>query len=359
MKRLFIIILIVIIALLASYYSYQVYLKPLPNSNMAIPPVAVEAVKVIASDVPDHIQATGTLQANQSVEISPEFAGQVASIMFTNGQKVDAGEPLVQLDDTDAQAQLKSAKADLHLSKVKYDRIVELVKQAALSQQSLDEAKATLLQQQALLSEKQNVVNKMLLRAPFAGTVTSRKVDDGQYIDVGQDLVQLVDSSQLKVSYQVPEQQMPLLQMGQEATVNTSAYPGQTFDGKVSYISPVLNTDTRTVEVHAIIPNEKSLLKPGMFVDINQLLAVRPNMPIVPIQALVPSLGGTFVYVIDKGVAIQTKVAIGERWRANAEILSGLKPGQVIVAAGQQRLRDGSKVKVTKNDKVNLPADLQ
>lgn len=358
-KHGWIIALFVALLLLIIYYAYDVYFA----SNQKVPPVlpatAVEAVKVIASDVPDHIHATGSLRANQRVNIIPEYSGVIAKIMFMDGQYVTAGQPLIKFEDVDAIAQLQSAKAKLQLAKGKYARAQSLAKRKAISQQNFDEASADYVQQQALVDEKQNLLDKRTLRAPFAGQVTSRRVDIGQYITAGQILVDVVDNTQLKVSYQIAEQQAPLLKIGQQVTLSTSAYPHQIFSGKVEYISPILNTQTRTVEVLATIPNTQSLLKPGMFVEIDQLLSVRPNMPIIPIKALVATLGGHYVYRIIDNKAVQTKVEVGQRWRANAEILSGLAVGQEIVVAGQQKLRDGMSVEITKQDNIALPDGLQ
>jgi membrane fusion protein (multidrug efflux system) len=343
--RFWLIFILILIAVLGYWY-YGEHNSAAPatlNMDVSIP---VEAVTVQQQTMPISIKALGSLAADQQIEVSPEVDGQIAKINFHNGQDVKQGRLLFQIDDSVAHAQLTAAKAKLRLSKEDFRRNHRLLENDALSQQALDQAAEALAEDQAVVNERQLLVKKMQLRAPFDGTVGSRTVSVGQYVTVGQTLAPLVNTDSLKVIYNVSETYLPQLKLGQLVSVTSSALPGERFSGTVAFISPTVDVTSRTVEVHATVPNNAQQLAPGMFVNVEQQLGQRLNALVIPAEALVATISGSEVYVIQNGRAVETPVKVGARWGGNVEITSGLTAKQQIVNVGQQKLRDGSQVQI-------------
>ena len=224
----------------------------------------------------------------------------------------------------------------------------------ALSQQALDQAKEELAENKAKADEKELLVEKMRLKAPFAGTVGSRTVSVGQYVSVGQTLVTLVNINSLKVIYHVPEVYLSQLKLGQTVEITSDALPGEKFSGTVNYISPSIDVATRTVAVHATVPNDAQQLAPGMFVKVEQELSERQNALVVPAEALVATISGSKVYVAANGHAVETSVTVGVRWGDAVEILKGLDVKDNVIIAGQQKLHDGSAIETFKPNKASV-----
>lgn len=342
-RFLIILLLLVIIIVVVLVIIYRPKVNKPDNSTAAI---LVEITNVKQQNIPVNISALGSLEADQSVDVSPEIEGQVAGIHFHNGQQVKQGKLLFQLDDSIAQAQLSAAIAKVKLSREDLKRSSRLLEHDALSQQAVDQAEEAVAEDEATLHEKQVRVEKMQLRAPFNGTVGSRTVSVGQYVTVGQTLVTLVNDGSLKAIYNVAQTYLPQLKLGQTVELTTDALSGESFSGTVSYISPSIDVASRTVEVHATIPNNARQLAPGMFVNIAQELGERQDALVVPAEALVATISGSEVYVIKEGRAIETPVKVGARWNDMVEITEGLTVNQPIVNVGQQKLRDGSEVEV-------------
>lgn len=345
-KKHFWLIMVIVLFLLGAVY--VTFFKTTTNTKTPqIPPLPVEVSTVTQQIVPMSFNAVGSLTALKQVDISPQVAGQVSKIGFTDGQEVHEGTLLFQLNDADARAQLASALAQLRWSQIDYKRKLNLLKHAAVAQQDVDLAKATLLENEATVAQKQVQVQDMHLTAPFSGKVSNALVSVGQYVGVGQTLVTLVGLDHLRVVFSVPETYKQQLELGQTVNVKSEALPGKTFSGIVLYIAPLVDVTTRMIAVQADIPNPTRQLVPGMFVKTILNLGARPNVIVIPDEALTASVEGNDVFVVKDNHAVQTAVQVGQRWNNQAEILSGLQVGDVIVTVGQQKLRDGGLVKIT------------
>lgn len=338
----------VAILLGASYYIYQQF-HTTSVASYAIQPIPVETVTVQEKAIPHTIQALGSLQAFQQIDVSPQVDGHIKQILFQDGQYVTKGQILVQMSDAEVDAQLASSVSALALAKLQYGRLQQLAKHSAVSKDTLDQSRNTYLQAKAQVQQNQAQVTYTVLQAPFDGYLGAHVVDQGQFIQAGTTIVTLVGIHQLKVNYQVPSQFMPQLHPGQLVNVTSDAYPKTKFQGSVNFVSPYVDSGTRTVHEQALLPNPDRKLAPGMFVQIEQVLSRNQKSMVVPIAALVPSITGTFVYKIVNGHAVTTPVTVGVYWNKYVEILSGVNIGEVIVMTGQQRLRDGMQVKVVPN----------
>jgi membrane fusion protein, multidrug efflux system len=321
------------------------------------PPAEISAVVVQTQSIPRFAPGIGSITAVHQVTVNPEVGGRVTKIFFEPGQKVKAGDPLVQLNDAPDQGDLANYQAQLKLAQIKLARSDQLVKRQFTPQETVDENQSQLAQMNALIQKTQAVIAQKLIRAPFSGQLGIRQIDLGQYLNPGAPIVTLTDLSMLYVNFTLPSQQRPEISVGQRVNVTSDAYPGRRFVAKITTIEPQLSPDTRTIEVQATMPNPDDALLPGMFVDAAVVLPPQPDTIVVPETAVEYTLYGDSVYVIHedgkdaKGnpvlKAVRTPVKTGARWDDKVAILSGLKPGEQVVAAGQVKLQNGAQVAVT------------
>jgi membrane fusion protein, multidrug efflux system len=323
--------------------------------NQGIPEsVIVEAEKARTGEILIEAQAVGTLSADKNVQITPEFSGQIAAIYFHDGGFVKQGTPLIQLDDKVSKSKAESTKAALYFSETNYKRMLLLGKQGAISRQAIESAQADLKQKQADAQENQVTLEKMQLRAPFDGVLGKVQVSPGDHVTAGQSLVALTDILHLRVEYSVSEKYLSQLKQGQEVKIVTSAYPGKVFSGKVAYISPTINTDDRTLSLYAEINNDDRLLTAGLFVNVTQFLGAHNRAILVSAQSLVPTIDGQKIFKIVDGKAISVPVTIGQRNTESVQIDKGIEAGDMVVTAGQEKLKDGMPVIIKAEQKKSL-----
>jgi len=308
--------------------------------------ITVEAVKVATTSLPQTITTVGSLRSDESVTLRPEVAGRINSIGFQEGQRVAKGALLVRLDTSVPQAEVQQARANLVLSKNKFDRAVDLAKSNFISGQARDEAENNLKVTEAALQLAEAKLAKMDLRAPFAGIIGLRSVSIGDYVKEGADLVNLESIDPLKVDFRVPEVYMRQVQVGQALQIQLDALPGKTFEGRVFAVNPLIDAAGRSVVIRALVRNPDTSLRPGMFARVRLITRDAQDAMVLPEQALVPQGDQQFVYRVIDGKAVRTKVEVGQRRDSKVEILNGVAKDDVIVTAGQLKLRDGAPVNV-------------
>ncbi len=308
------------------------------------PPVPVETVAALVDSVNDEVSAVGSLQSNETVVIRPEIAGRVAKIHFREGQSVGEGDPLFSLDAQEYQAQVAQSAASVKLAELNYARAKDLREKSLISQQEYDETSAKLEESRAKLTLDQSRLDKTVIRAPFNGVVGVRNVSPGAYVKTGDDLVTLEDVNPIKVEFKVPETYARQIRVEQLIQVRVDAYPGETFTGEVYTIDTKMDSQTRTMLLRGRIPNSKRNLRPGMFARVSLILATRSAALVVPEQAIVPMGSDSFVFRVVDGKAVQTRVQTGRRLGGKVEIKTGLQKDDVVVTAGQMKLRDGAAV---------------
>lgn len=307
-------------------------------------PTAVEVAKVSASDFDDDVSAVGTLKSNESVVLRPETAGRIASIGFKDGAIVAKGAVLVVLDAAIQDAELQQARANLGLAKSSYERNVELVGKKFLSQQALDSSAATLKVQEAAVQLAEAKAAKMRIRAPFTGMVGLRNVSVGDYLKDGQDLINIEDVATLRVDFRLPENYLGRLSKGQTLEVLSDALPGERFKAVLDAVDPLVDPNGRAISARARLDNAKGKLRPGMFVRVRLLFGERKGVLMVPEQAIVPG-GQPAVFKVLDGKAKLVKVKLGVRRAAQVEVAEGLAAGDLVVTAGQLKLREGAAVR--------------
>ena len=307
-------------------------------------PVAVEVARISASDFSDEASAVGTLKSNESVMLRPETAGRIAAINFKDGAIVNRGALLVALDAAVQEAELQQAKANLALARNNNTRNQELLEKKFVSQQALDNSGATLKVQEAAVQLAEAKVGKMRIKAPFNGMVGLRNVSVGDYVKEGQELINIEDLATLRVDFKLPENYLGRVLKGQVVEVSTDALPGQQFAAVLDAVDPLVDQNGRAISSRARLDNAAGKLRPGMFVRVRLLFGERKNVLMAPEQAIVPGAQPMVFRVVD-GKALATPVTLGVRRAAQVEIVDGLAVGDLIVTAGQLKLRDGAAVR--------------
>ena len=320
------------------------------NSNGAKGPAtagtAIEVIKVQTTKLAQSITAVGSLRSDESVVIRPEISGRVAEILFTEGARVAKGAPLIRLDASIQRAELAQAEANLSLNKSKLDRALDLQKKGFISSQAKDEAENNYRVAQAAYDLAAAKLTKLEVKAPFSGIVGLRLISIGDYVKDGQDIVNLEGVDPLKVDLKVPEIFLTKVTLGQALQIALDAFPDKTFDGRVFAINPLVDANGRSIVIRAIVKNGEARLRPGMFARVRLLLSESQDSLTVPEQALFPVGDDQYLYKVIDGRAQRLKVAIGQRRQGQVEVTQGLKAGDIVVTAGQPKLKDGAPVKV-------------
>jgi membrane fusion protein (multidrug efflux system) len=299
--------------------------------------------------------------------LRPEVAGRVVQIGFEDGARVRRGQLLVQLDDVLPRAELSQAQAQLSIASANLQRNQELVAENFVARRVLDESQASLQVAQAQVALAQARLQRMRITAPFDGTVGLRRINLGEYVKDGADLVNLEDTSALVVDFRLPERYQSRLAVGQTVQVQLDALPGKNFEARVQALDPLLDVDGRSIVVRANLPVTRgSELRPGMFARVLTVFAVDEAALVVPEEAIVPQGGKQFVIMIEtegegdavKRLSRRVEVQLGVRRGAKVQVTSGLAVGDTVVVAGQQRLqKDGTAVRVVEAGGGAAPAN--
>lgn len=334
-------------------------------ANNKPPPVAVSAAEAKSEVVPNLLTAVGSLVAVHQVDVSADVNGRVTEIKFVPGTRVEAGTPLVQLFDAPEQGDLANYKAQATVAQLSLDRAKQLAARQFGPQATVDNAQAAYDQALAGIAKTEALISQKLVRAPFSGDLGVRKVEVGQYLTAGTAIVSLTDLSELWANFTVTEKDSGNLKVGQAVRLKVDAYPGRTFEGKITTIEPQISTDTRNIRVQATIANPEKILKPGMFVTTTVVLPEKPAVITVPETAVDYTLYGDSVFVITekKGEdgktslsAVRTFVQTGNRVEGRVEIVKGLKAGDKVVAVGQLKLQSGAPVSISTDPVPPIPA---
>lgn len=304
----------------------------------------VEVALVLTGTVSVDISAVGSLLANESVVIRPEIAGRITDVHFSEGQKVNKSDELITIDATELRAQVAESASAVKLNQLSFDRAKELSERKLMSRQEYDQAQANLSESRARQNLNEARLSKTILSAPFDGVLGLRKISPGDYVQPGEDIVNLDDIGSLKLDFRIPEIYLPRIKTGQPVEVHVDAFPDAAFMGEVYAIEPGIDVVTRSILLRARVPNEDSKLRPGMFARLTLTLDERPNALLIPEQALVPEGNERIVFRVVDGKAVRQKVIIGQRRAGEVEIREGLNPGDTVVTAGQMKIRDGAAV---------------
>lgn len=304
-------------------------------------PVLVKSIEL--ETFADEVEALGTTRSAESVNVSARVSNVITAIQFEEGQMVEGGEVLAELESSEARANLAAAQAALVESRSQFKRSRELLRTQAVSESRVEELEAIVRANEAALAAAEARVQDHRIRAPFPGRLGLRRVSVGTLVTPGTVITTLDDTRTIQLDFDVPETHLSALEEGQTLTARSAAYPDIEFSGLVATIDTRVDPVSRAVTVRAQLPNTEGLLKPGMFMTV-RVLRESSELLLLPEQALVPQQSRQYVFVVDDGAAQLREVTIGRRVPGKVEVTGGLDPGEVVVIEGVQRLRDGSPV---------------
>ncbi len=361
LKRWFVIVGLALVLLVGGIVGFNAFRnKMIANffANNKPPPTQVTIAEAKQEVLPNLLTAVGDLAAVHQVNVTTDVNGRITDILFTAGATVKEGAPLVQLFDEPERADLANFKAQAKVAELSLDRAKQLASRQFGPQATVDSAQAAFDQANAGIAKTEALISQKLVKAPFDGVLGVRRVEVGQYLTAGTQIVTLTDLSKIYANFTVTEKQSGTLKVGQTVRVEVDAYPGRVFEGKLTTIEPQILTDTRNIRVQATIDNPEQILKPGMFATTTVVLPEKPAVVTVPETAVDYTLYGDSVYLITENkaedgkvnlTAVRTFVRVGDRIKGRAVIQSGLKAGDRVVAVGQLKLQSGAAVTISPN----------
>lgn len=321
-------------------------IEPVVATQEPVKTVPVEAAEVMQGPLTEQVTAVGSLRSDESVVITSEIAGRISGIHFKEGRRVDSGAPLITLDDSVYQAELHEAEAKQRLAEQSNQRVTELFSRKFASASSKDEAESNLAVTNAATELAKARIEKTRIAAPFAGIVGLRQVSLGEYITPGQPLVGLDAIEEIKVDFKMPEKYLSTVHNGQAIEIKVDAFPGETFEGEVYAIDPRVDIEGRSIFIRARVPNKDQKLRPGQFARVILIHEVKPDALTVPEAAIVPKGADQYVFKVVDGKVQLAKVSIGTRRAGRVELVEGVSAGELVVTAGQLKIRDGAAVTV-------------
>src|SRR3984957_14141148 len=354
-----VIMLVAVAVVFGGIFGFQAFKAVMIKKFIAAlgnPPQTISPATAGTGEWQPKIEAIGSLRAVRGADLSLEVSGVVESISFNSGDDVQEGATLLKLRTADDVARLESLKAMAELNEITLDRAQRLLKTQAVSQAQLDSDAANLKNAKAQFAQQQAIIDKKILRAPFAGHLGIRAVDLGQYLGAGTPIVTVHVLDPIYVDFYVPQQSVDQVQLGQKVALKVDAYKDQTFMGEISAVNLKVDVSNRNVQIRATLKNADHKLLPGMYATIDVAVGPPATYVTLPQTAITYNPYGDTVYVVESKnndaegkpqlVARQTFITVGPTRGDQVAILRGIDAGDTIVTAGQIKLHNGSVVMV-------------
>ncbi|MDX3894958.1 efflux RND transporter periplasmic adaptor subunit [Pusillimonas sp.] len=347
-----VIIVVIVVALLVSGLWYWRTSRQVQEDWAPGGPIDVVAVTLKAEPAAVSLEALGELRAVRQVELSAEVAGRVAAISFEPGQQVEAGTVLVRLDDGPEQADLAAAKAAAAFAQQQLARASKLAATGAQSREILQQRQAERDQTAAQVQQLEARIRQKRIRAPFDGELGLRRVDLGQYLNPGEPVVTLTDLDSLYANFDVPQQELARVKVGQPVEVRIDTAGVAPVQATISAIEPQIGRGTRNASIQAEVDNADRTLKPGMYATVSVALPPEPDALTLPVSAVMTSASGDAAAVVREisienvGTAEIVPIVVGRRIGDQVVIARGLKEGDVVITEGQLRVRPGAELRV-------------
>lgn len=305
----------------------------------------VDAVELRPTSVQDKIFATGSILANEEVELRSEVSGKITDIYLEEGKTVEHDQLLLKINDSELQAQLQRARYRLDLATERESRQRKLLEKGGISQEDYD---ATLNEVNVLKSEIQLIqaqIDKTEVRAPFDGRVGLKYVSDGSYITPTTRVASLQNINPVKLDFSVPERYVNRVSVGDKISFTVQG-TDKTFEGEIYAIEPKIDSQTRTLQLRALSDNEEGLLVPGAFANLELILETIDNALMIPTIGLIPEVQGQKVFLYRDGLVVEQRVQTGIRTPERVQIIEGLEPGDTVLTTGLLQVRDGMSVQI-------------
>jgi len=320
--------------------------------------VPVKTARVESHDLKLKVRGIGTLEAIQQIMIRPEVNGVIESVHFEEGRPVNKGDLLFAIDDakikdqlTAKQAGLAEARANLENAESVYNRRQRLFQRDLGTEEARDEARARYKalssrvdRLKAEIAGVKETLADTRIKAPFGGVIGERYVDAGEWVNAGTQLAPLVQTGRLKIAFTVPEKYLEQVKTGQRINVHSPIVPEKEFTGTVTFVSPLIRENTRSLMIKAHIDNPEQRLAPGGFAVVDLILDVLEDRSVVPEEALIPTRTGYMVFVVQNRVARGRDIEIGLRSPGIVEIAKGVSLGETVIQSGHISVKEGDPV---------------
>ncbi len=318
----------------------------IPAAGGKAQPLMVSAYIVKPQSITDKIIASGSVIANEQADIKNEIAGRVIHIYFKEGAKVNKGDMLVKIFDSDLQAQLKKLQLSEELSEKNEVRMQDLLKIQGISQQDYDAALNAVNSAKADIDLVKAQIEKTNIKAPFDGVIGLRTVSEGAFLIANTRIATMQEINPVKIDFTVPERYMNMIHAGDEITFTVEG-SRDAFKGSVYAIEPSIDLSTRSLTIRALCPNNESKVLPGAFAHIEVPLREIKDAVMIPTQALIPQIKGQRVFIAKNGVAVSRDVETGLRNDSAIQIVKGLEAGDSVLVTGLLALRPDQPLKIT------------
>jgi len=348
MKRVVIFLSIIIALLILKWLFFPGREKAGAMQNSAKgQPVGVSVYLVKNEAIAYTVRAAASIDARESVELSPEKGGRVRQVLFREGNKVNKGALLVKLNDDDLQAQLKRLELQLELSMQRLARLEKLLAVNGTSQEEFDQMSNNVAVLEADIELTKAEIAKTEIRAPFQGVLGLKNISEGAVIQAGIPIVSLVQQDELLLDFSIPERYYGQVNLDMPVQFQVEGQAGE-FTARIIALEPRIEEGTRSLRIRASYPNSGAKLLPGMSAKVDLTLKSRPDALMIPTQAVIPILKGQKVFVVKEGKAREVQIHTGQREASRLEVLEGLQPGDSLVTTGIMSLREGTPVRVLK-----------
>ena len=309
----------------------------------------VDGYVVEPTSIADRLRTTGSLRSDESVDLTSETAGRVTDIYFEEGTSVQEGDLLLQINDSELQAEQRRLEFQLDLAEMQKDRQRQLLAEGGVSQEEFDNTRNEVNVLQADLDLVEARLEKTRVRAPFDGFIGLRDVSEGSYISAETRIATLQRIDPIKIDFSVPERHSNRLQAGNEVSFSVRGSE-ENHDGEVYALEPRIDSETRSMRLRARADNPDGMLRPGAFADVTVFFDQIDDALMVPSMAVMPELGGQRVYIARNGEAYMQDIEIGVRTDTQVQVTDGLAPGDTVITSRLQELRPDMPVRVESVD---------
>lgn len=327
-----------------------------PGQAQKSTPVIVAEAKI--ETLQDRIEVLGTLRANETVEITATITDTITVIHFDDGQRVAAGDILIEMTSVEEHAQLEEEQSNVAEARKQFERLAPLVKKGAASQTLLDQRERELATAQARFKAIESRLQDRLILAPFSGVVGLRNISPGALVEPGDVITTLDDVSVMKLDFTVSTVHLAALKSGATIQARSPAFKEQVFSGTVKSINSRIDPVSRSILARAVIDNPDGKLKPGLLMTVELLNNKREGV-VIPEEALIPSGRANYVMVVDQSgspaKALRRNVEIGLRLFGSVEVIEGLEAGELVITHGNSRIRPGQEVAILATDNSGRP----
>ncbi len=340
------VILLAAVAMLTAIAKIPARKREAPATEAPLVNVTVETV-VAEPELADTFDLPAVVEPNRVIRISAEVAGRIERIGPAKGEAVRAGDLLIQINADLLRPQFESAKAQVEYDQLEHERMANLVKDNATARRDLDNATTQLAVSKARLEEIRARLDRTRIFAPTAGVLNDLLVEEGEYIDPGKPVAEVVETDPVKVAVEVPERDIAFFSVGDEAEVFVNTKGAETRPvGKITFISELANPRTRSTRMEILLDNKEGLLHSGQIVRVHLTRRILKDAILIPLLAVIPMEDSTAVYVADSAQAERREVKLGTIKGDHVQVTSGLQPGDRLIVAGHRFVAPGQKINI-------------